>query len=270
MKKFLLSLGLSSIVAGGLFADTLMMATTTSTEDTGLLDSLAPKFEKETGNTLKWVSTGSGKALKMGENCDVDVLLVHSPASEKKFVADGFGVDRKEVMYNDFVIIGPKNDPVKISGMTTADAFKKIQDEKANFISRGDSSGTHQKELNVWEKVSQKVPEKDNWYIQSGQGMIATINMAAEKNGYTLTDRGTWIKYESQKGDTNNMKIVVENDKVLFNQYSVITVNKDRCPKVKTELAKSFTNWMVKDETQKIIGEFKLMDKALFTPNAKK
>ena len=181
MKKFLLSLGLSSIVASSLIADTLMMATTTSTEDTGLLDSLAPKFEKETGTTLKWVSTGSGKALKMGENCDVDVLLVHSPASEKKFVEDGFGVDRKEVMYNDFVIIGPKNDPIKVSGMTTADAFKKIQNEKGNFISRGDSSGTHQKELNVWEKVNQKVPEKDTWYIQSGQGMIATINMAAEK-----------------------------------------------------------------------------------------
>ena len=270
MKKFLLSLGLSSIVASSLIADTLMMATTTSTEDTGLLDSLAPKFEKETGTTLKWVSTGSGKALKMGENCDVDVLLVHSPASEKKFVEDGFGVDRKEVMYNDFVIIGPKNDPIKVSGMTTADAFKKIQNEKGNFISRGDSSGTHQKELNVWEKVNQKVPEKDTWYIQSGQGMIATINMSAEKNGYTLTDRGTWIKYESQKGDKNNMKIVVENDNVLFNQYSVIAINKDKCPNVKFDLAKEFSNWIVKDETQKFIGDFKLLNKPLFTPNAKK
>lgn len=270
MKKILLSLGMSTFLASSLFAETLMMATTTSTEDTGLLDSLAPKFEKETGTTLKWVSTGSGKALKMGENCDVDVLLVHSPASEKKFVEDGFGVERKEVMYNDFVVVGPKSDPAKISGMSTSDAFKKIESAKANFISRGDSSGTHQKELNVWEKVSQKVPDKDSWYIQSGQGMIATINMASEKNGYTLTDRGTWIKYESQKGDNNNMKIVVENDNVLFNQYSVIPISKDKCPNVKLDLAKEFSNWLVKDETQKFIGDFKLLNKALFIPNAKK
>ena len=270
MKKILASLGLSLIVANGLFADSLMMATTTSTEDTGLLDYLAPQFEKETGTTLKWVSTGTGKALKMGENCDVDVLLVHAPEAEKKFVEAGFGVDRNEVMYNDFVIIGPKNDPAKVSGKTTAEAFKTIKEKNANFLSRGDNSGTHQKELSMWEKVSKIVPEKDTWYIQTGQGMIATINMAAEKGGYTLTDRGTWIKYESQKGDSNNMKIVVENDNILFNQYSVITVNKDRCPNVKTQLAKDFTNWIIKDETQKFIGNFKLLEKPLFTPNAKK
>lgn len=270
MKKVLASLGLSVVLASSLFADTLMMATTTSTEDTGLLDYLAPQFEKESGTTLKWVSTGTGKALKMGENCDVDVLLVHAPDAEKKFVDAGFGLDRNEVMYNDFVIIGPINDPAGVSGKSTAEAFKAIKEKNAKFISRGDNSGTHQKELGMWEKVSKIVPEKDSWYIQTGQGMIATINMASEKGGYTLTDRGTWIKYESQKAQSNNMKIVVENDSSLFNQYSVITVNKDRCPKTKTQLAKDFTNWIVKDETQKLIGDFKLLNKPLFTPNAKK
>ena len=235
MKKVLASLGLSVIVASGILADTLMMATTTSTEDTGLLDYLAPQFEKQTGTTLKWVSTGTGK-----------------------------------VMYNDFVIIGPINDPANVSGKTTAEAFKIIKEKNANFLSRGDNSGTHQKELSMWEKVSKIVPEKDSWYVQTGQGMIATINMASEKGGYTLTDRGTWIKYESQKGESNNMKIIVENDNILFNQYSVITVNKDRCPKTKTQLSKDFTNWIIKDETQKLIGDFKLLEKPLFTPNAKK
>ncbi|SRR5574344_448209 len=270
MKKSVLGLGISLIAALGLNAEVLMMATTTSTDDTGLLDSLAPKYEKDTGNSLKWVATGTGKALKMGENCDVDVLLVHSPAAEKKYIDAGFGVNRQEVMYNDFIIVGPKNDPIKIEGMTTADAFKKIEDEKVIFVSRGDSSGTHNKEISVWEKVVQNVPEKESWYLQSGQGMITTINMAAEKNGYTLTDRGTWIKYESQKGDNNPMKLVVENDNVLFNQYSVISVNKDRCKNVKLDLANEFGNWIVSDDVQKFIADFKLLDKALFTPNAKK
>ena len=270
MKKVLASLGLSVVLASSLFADSLMMATTTSTEDTGLLDYLAPQFEKQTGTNLKWVSTGTGKALKMGENCDVDVLLVHAPEAEKKFVEAGFGVDRNEVMYNDFVIIGPKNDPAGVTGKTISEAFKIIKEKNISLLSRADNSGTHQKELSMWEKVSKIVPEKDTWYVQTGQGMIATINMAAEKAGYTLTDRGTWIKYESQKGELNNMKIVVENDNILFNQYSVITVNKDRCPNVKTQLAKDFTNWILKDETQKFIGNFKLLEKPLFTPNAKK
>ena len=271
IKRTLLTLGLSTLLAMSLSAkDSLMMATTTSTEDTGLLDYLAPQFEKETGTNLKWVATGTGKALKMGENCDVDILLVHAPEAEKKFVDAKFGLDRNEVMYNDFVIIGPVNDPAKISGKSTSEAFKDIKDKNANFLSRGDNSGTHQKELSMWGKVTKIVPEKDSWYVQTGQGMIATINMASEKGGYTLTDRGTWIKYESQKGDKNNMKIVVENDSSLFNQYSVITINQEKCPNVKTKLAKDFTNWIVKDDTQKLIGDFKLLNKPLFIPNAKK
>lgn len=269
MKKLLVGLGFSAVIASSLFANSLMMATTTSTEDTGLLDSLAPKFKQDTGIELKWVSTGTGKALKMGENCDVDVLLVHAPEAEKKFVNEGFGKDRKEVMYNDFVIVGSKKDPAKVEGKTTKEAFKIIKEKQANFISRGDKSGTHQKELEMWKNVSDVTPEKDKWYIQSGQGMIITLNMAAEKDGYTLTDRGTWIKYESQKGDANTMKIVVENDNSLFNQYSVIPVNKDKCPKVQDELAKKFSDWLVSADTQKFIGDFKLLNKSLFIPNAK-
>ena len=269
MKKLLAGLGFSVVIASGLFANSLMMATTTSTEDTGLLDSLAPKFKQDTGIELKWVSTGTGKALKMGENCDVDVLLVHAPEAEKKFVEAGFGKDRKEVMYNDFVIVGSKKDPAKVEGKTTQEAFKTIKEKQANFISRGDKSGTHQKELEMWKNVSDVTSEKDKWYIQSGQGMIITLNMAAEKEGYTLTDRGTWIKYESQKGDSNTMKIVVENDNSLFNQYSVIPVNKDKCPKVQDELAKKFSDWLVSADTQKFIGDFKLLNKPLFIPNAK-
>ena len=271
IRKTLLTLGLSTLLAMSLSAkDSLMMATTTSTDNTGLLDYLAPKFEKDTGTTLKWVATGTGKALKMGENCDVDVLLVHAPSAEKKFVESGFGVDRKLVMYNDFVIIGPVLDPAAVNGKTTVEALKTIKETKANFFSRGDNSGTNKKEISLWKDATNVLPDVDTWYIQTGQGMLVTINMAAEKSGYTMTDRGTWIKYASQRGAENKMKIVVEGDKTLFNQYSVITINKDKCPNVKSQLATDFSKWIVKNETQKFIGDFKLLDKSLFTPNANK
>ena len=249
--------------------DSLMMATTTSTDNTGLLDYLAPKFKSDTGITLKWVATGTGKALKMGENCDVDILFVHAPASEKKFVKSGFGDNRKQVMYNDFVIIGPKSDPAKVKGMNQNEALSMIKNKKANFFSRGDNSGTNKKEISLWKKAVSAVPEKQNWYVQTGQGMLTTINMAAQKDGYTMTDRGTWIKYMSQKGDKNMMQVAVEGDKGLFNQYSVITISKSRCPKAKPELAKRFTNWVVSPNTQKIIGDFRLLGQPLFIPNAK-
>lgn len=271
MRKTLVTLGLSAILASSLMAkDALMMATTTSTDNTGLLDYLAPKFEKETGTTLKWVATGTGKALKMGSNCDVDILFVHAPASEKKFVDSGFGVNRKQVMYNDFIIVGPKADAAKVTGLTPSDALMKIKSSQAKFFSRGDNSGTNKKEISLWKKAMDKAPENVAWYVQTGQGMLRTINMASEKDGYTMTDRGTWIKYESQKTDKNNMKIVVEGDKSLFNQYSVVTINKDKCENVNPELATLFTNWIVKPETQETIANFRLLGKALFIPNADK
>lgn len=267
-RLLMLLASVSMAVSVNLFAKDLTMATTTSTDNTGLLDYLAPKYNKDTGYTLKWVATGTGNALKMGQNCDVDILFVHAPASEKKFVNDGYGLNRKQVMYNDFIIVGPKSDPAKVSGMTTVDALKKIDSMKANFFSRGDNSGTNKKEISLWKIAFDVAPEKESWYVQTGQGMLRTIDMSAEKSGYTMTDRGTWIKYVSQKGETNNLKIVVEGDKTLFNQYSVITIDKKRCSNVDTEAATSFTNWIVKNENQKFIADFRLLNKSLFIPNA--
>ncbi|MBQ9405344.1 MAG: substrate-binding domain-containing protein [Desulfovibrio sp.] len=250
-------------------ADTLMMATTTSTQDTGLLEYLNPIFLKETGIELKWVAVGTGKALEIAKNCDADVLLVHAPASEKAFVEAGHGIDRRQIMYNDFVLVGPKSDPAKVADKSTADALKAIYQAKAPFVSRGDQSGTHKAELKLW-KASNLAPDKESFYISAGQGMIATLNMAAEKNGYALTDRGTWIKFSGQRGATNPLKIVVEGDKALYNQYSVITVNPAQCPKTKAALAKKFEDWWVAPTTQQRIADFKLEGKQLFFPNAGK
>ena len=247
----------------------LLMATTTSTEDTGLLNVIAPEFKKATGIDLRWTATGTGKALKLGESCDVDVLMVHAPDAEKKFVADGFGINRKEIMYNDFVIIGPAADPAGVKGKSVKDALQAIQAKKANFVSRGDKSGTHMMELDLWKVSGAAIPEKEAWYAQAGQGMMATITIAAEKNGYTLADRGTYIKYENNLGGNPPLKILVEGDQTLLNQYSVIAVNPAKCQKAQVELATKFSNWIAGPEGQKVIKEFKVMGKPLFTPNAK-
>jgi len=248
----------------------LMMATTTSTDNTGLLDYLAPKFKETTGIELKWTATGTGKALKLGENCDVDILMVHAPPAEEKFVADGFGVDRREIMYNDFVIIGPADDPAGIKGKSVKEALTMLESKQAIFTSRGDNSGTHQKELSLWKAAGLPVPEKQNWYVQTGQGMLATINIAAERHGYTMTDRGTYIKYEDNLKGNPPLKILVEGDAPLLNQYSVIAVNPKHCPKAKYDTAEQFINWIAGPAGQQLIKDFKLMGKPLFTPNAKK
>ena len=247
----------------------LLMATTTSTEDTGLLNVLAPEFKKASGIELRWTATGTGKALKLGENCDVDVLMVHAPDAEKKFVADGFGLDRREIMYNDFVIIGPAADPAGVKGRSVKQALEAVAAKKAAFVSRGDKSGTHMMELDLWKAAGLAVPEKESWYAQAGQGMMATITIAAEKNGYTLADRGTYIKYENNLGGNPPLKILVEGDQTLLNQYAVIAVNPAKCPKAKLDLAKAFSAWIAGAEGQKAIRDFKVMGKPLFTPNAK-
>jgi tungstate transport system substrate-binding protein len=247
----------------------LMMATTTSTDNTGLLDYLAPKFKAATGIELKWTATGTGKALKLGENCDVDILMVHAPPAEKKFVDAGFGTDRREIMYNDFVIIGPASDPAGIKGKSIKDAFAMLKAKQAVFTSRGDNSGTHKKELSLWTAANLPVPEKESWYVQTGQGMLATINIAAERNGYTMTDRGTYIKYESNLKGNPPLKILVEGDAVLLNQYSVIAIDKKHCAKAKYDTARQFIQWITEAEAQQLIKEFKLLGKPLFTPNAK-
>ena len=268
----ILSFLMASLIAAafaGAQEKVLLMATTTSTEDTGLLNTLAPEFKKASGIDLRWTATGTGKALKLGENCDVDVLMVHAPDAEKKFVADGFGINRKEIMYNDFVIIGPAADPAGIKGKSVKDALQAIQTKKANFVSRGDKSGTHMMELDLWKVSGAAVPEKESWYVQAGQGMMATITIAGEKNGYTLADRGTYIKYENNLGGNPPLKIWVEGDQTLLNQYSVIAVNPAKCPKAQVGMATTFSSWIAGTEGQKVIKEFKVMGKPLFTPNAK-
>ena len=263
---------LANVNAADSGKEKLMMATTTSTDNTGLLQAFKPVFLAETGIELDWVAMGTGKALETAKNCDADVLLVHAPAAEKKFVEEGHGIDRRQVMYNDFVIIGPKDDPAKVKGKNTAEALKIIFDKKAGFVSRGDESGTHKAEKKIWKDsgLDLAVIEKDQNYYSAGQGMIATINMTAEKKAYSITDRGTWIKYADQQGDKNTLAILVEGDKALFNQYSVITVNPAKCPRVKVDAAKKFEDWWVSPSTQKRIADFKVKGQQLFFPNADK
>lgn len=247
----------------------LMMATTTSTDNTGLLDYLAPVFTKATGIDLRWTAVGTGKALKMGENCDVDVLLVHAPAAEKKFVDAGFGTKRRELMYNDFVIIGPASDPAGIKGLSIDKAMTGIQKSKTLFVSRGDNSGTNKKEILLWKNAGVAVPDKDPWYIQTGQGMLATIQIAEQRNGYTMTDRGTYIKYSHNNGGKPVLKVIVEGDAILLNQYSAIAINTGNCPNAKFDLAMTFSDWMAGSQAQQLIKEFRLLGQQLFTPNAK-
>jgi tungstate transport system substrate-binding protein len=247
----------------------LMMATTTSTDNTGLLDYLIPYFEKETGIELKWTATGTGKALKLGQNCDVDVLLVHAPPAERKYIANGYGKDRKEIMYNDFVIIGPESDPAKIKDKNISNALAAIKNKQALFMSRGDDSGTNKKEKLLWKEAGIRLPDKEKWYIQTGQGMLSTINVANERDGYTMTDRGTYIKYQVTHGGNAPLKVLVEGDSILLNQYSVLTLDPKNCPKAKYDLAMVFLNWMASQKAQNLIKDFRLLGKKLFIPNAK-
>jgi tungstate transport system substrate-binding protein len=247
-----------------------MMATTTSTDNTGLLDVLAKNLKKEKGIELRWTAVGTGKALQMGRDCNVDVVLTHDPEAEDKFVADGAGINKTQLMYNDFIIVGPKNDPAGIRKKSVVEALKIINEKKAVFTSRGDKSGTHMLEQRLWKSAGLAVPEKETWYMETGQGMIETITIAAEKGGYTLADRGTFIKYESTLKGKPGAVILVEKDQALFNQYSAIEVNPAKCPKARNDLAKAYIDWMKSPKTQRAIGNFKLMKKPLFTPNAKK
>lgn len=237
----------------------LRMSTTTSTENSGLLKVLLPPFEKANNCVVDVVSVGTGKALKLGENGDVDVVLVHSRPAENKFVADGFGVDRRDVMYNDYILVGPKDDPAKVKEAKSAvEAFKKIADAKAEFISRGDDSGTHKQEKEIWKAAGVKPEGK--WYVEAGQGMGAVLQMAFDKKAYTLADRGTFGAYEKKI----DLVILLEGDKALFNPYGVIAVNPEKHPKANYALAKKFIEYLTSPEGKKIIAEFKVNDKQLF------
>ncbi|HNT57847.1 MAG TPA: substrate-binding domain-containing protein [Syntrophales bacterium] len=276
-RKNILTLGLSLLCLLFLFSGAvtaadrvLMMATTTSTDNTGLLNDLGPMFKADTGIELKWVAVGTGNALELGKNCDVDVLLVHAPATEMKYVADGYGVDRREIMFNDFIFVGPKGDPAGVKGKSVKESLTIFASKKIPFASRGDNSGTHKMEISLWKDAGIPLPDKETWYIQTGQGMINTINIAAERDAYTLTDRGTFIKYEANWKGNPPLEILVEGDAALKNQYSVIAVNPKRCEKAKYDLATKFSQWMASPKIQKAIADFKLMGKQLFFPNAAK
>lgn len=250
-------------------AETMLMATTTSTEATGMLDYLMPLFTKDSGIEVKWTAVGTGKALKMGENCDVDVLMVHAPGAEKAFVEAGFGTGRTEFMYNDFVIVGPKADPAKAKGDDSAKGLAAIAAAKAAFISRGDDSGTHKAEQGQWKTSGLPLPDKETWYVSAGQGMMETLTMAGERGGYALTDRGTFISYEAKAGANPALGILVEGDKALMNQYSVIPVNPSKCPKAKKDAADKLAAWVASKKGQQAVADFKLEGKQLFFPNAK-
>jgi tungstate transport system substrate-binding protein len=228
------------------------LATTTSTQDSGLLDVLIPFFEKKTGIFVKTIAVGSGQAIAMGKRGEADVLFVHSPSAEKKFISDGYGISRRLVMYNDFLIVGPEEDPARIKGMKSAiDSFKKIASTRSLFLSRGDNSGTHVKEMDIW-KTAGINPEKAKWYQQTGLGMGQTLSVTSEKRGYTLTDRGTYLALKKNLG----LDIFVEGDPILLNIYHVIEVNPSKWPKVNTAGAKAFADFMVSKETQDIIKSF--------------
>ncbi|MDI6601815.1 MAG: substrate-binding domain-containing protein [Thermoanaerobacteraceae bacterium] len=252
----------------------LILSTTTSTQDSGLLDVLIPMFEKQTGYKVKIIAVGTGQALKMGENGDADVMLVHAPASEMEVVNKGAAMNRQLVMHNDFIIVGPESDPAGIKGLNAGEAFKKIADTKSIFISRGDDSGTNKKEQDIWKAIS--ISPAGEWYQEVGQGMGATLDITSEKQGYTLTDRATYLAKE----DTLSLTILSEGSPELLNIYHVMQVNPDYIAKsspdkakmINVEGSKAFVDFMINPETQKVIGEFgkDKYGEPLFFPDAGK
>jgi len=241
----------------------IRLATTTSTENSGLLADILPDFERTTKNKVHVIAVGTGKALRLLREGDVDVVLVHARAAEDKIVADGYGVNRKDVMYNDFVIVGDPRDPAKIKGDKNAvDALKKIAQQKALFVSRGDDSGTHKKEKFLW-REAQLTPD-GKWYREAGQGMGKVLQIASELGAYTLTDRGTWLAYENN----SPLKIMVEGDGRLFNPYGVIAINPEKYPGANYEGAMQLINWITSKSAQIMIRDFKVAGKTLFTPTA--
>lgn len=263
-----LGIGLAVVFAGPVFADdkSIIVQSTTSTKNSGLYDHILPIFEKKTGIKVHVVAVGTGQAIKNATNGDGDVLLVHAKPAEEKFVEDGWGVKRRDVMYNDFIIVGPPSDPAKVAGMQdAAAALRKIASAKAVFASRGDNSGTHKKEVALWKKagIDPKMGS-GKWYRETGSGMGATLNAGVGMGAYVMTDRGTWISFKN-KGD---FKIAVEGGQDLFNQYGVILVNPKKHPRVKVQEGQAFIDWITGPDGQKAIAGYKLDGQQLFFPNA--
>ena len=246
----------------------IVVSSTTSTEQSGLFAHLLPVFEKKTGIKVRVVALGTGQALDMARRGDADVVFVHDQAAEEKFVAEGYGVERQEVMYNDFVLVGPKADPARIAGgKDILEGLKKIEAAKSPFVSRGDKSGTHAAELRYWKAAGIDLDKaKGPWYQDSGSGMGPALNIASSTNAYILADRGTWLSFKN-RGD---LTIVVEGDRRLFNQYGVMLVNPAKHPHVKKELGQQFVDWVVSPEGQRAIADYQIGGQQLFFPNAKR
>jgi tungstate transport system substrate-binding protein len=245
----------------------IIVQSTTSTQNSGLFEELLPRFREATGIEARVVAVGTGQALKNAQNCDGDVLFVHAKPDEEKFVVDGYGVERFDVMYNDFVIVGPKADPAKVGGLKdAAAALEMIAAAKAPFASRGDDSGTNKKEMSLWRAAGvDPSGASGKWYRETGSGMGATLNAAVGMGAYTLTDRGTWISFENKDG----LKILVEGDSNLFNQYGVIRVSPEHCPNVKVEAGQKFVDWVLGTDGQAAIASYQIGGQQLFFPNAK-
>ena len=243
----------------------IVVASTTSTQDSGLFGHILPLFKQRSGIDVKVVAQGTGQALETARRGDADVVFVHARSLEEKFVSEGNGVKRHPVMYNDFVIIGPKSDPAGLRGKDVVTALKTIKDKQANFISRGDKSGTHNAELNLWKEAGiDLAKDKGPWYKEIGQGMGAALNMASAGNSYVLSDRATWISFRNKA----DLAIVVEGDKRLFNQYGVILVNPQKHANVKKDLGQQFIDWLTGPEGQRAIAAYKIEGQQLFFPNA--
>ena len=252
-------------LASGLHAQSITVASTTSTEQSGLFSYLLPEFKKVSGLDVKVVAVGTGQAIDMGRRGDADVLFVHDKVAEEKVVAEGFAVKRFEVMYNDFVLIGPKADPAKTKGSDIVAALKKVAGANAEFISRGDKSGTHAAELRYW-KMADLTDQMGSGYKSCGCGMGPALNMAASTNGYVLADRGTWLNFKNRA----DLAVLVEGDKRLFNQYGVLLVNPAKHPHVKAADGQKFVDWLVSAPGQAVIANYKIGGESLFFPNAAK
>ena len=245
----------------------ITVSSTTSTEQSGLFGFLLPQFQRATGITVKVVALGTGQALDVGRRGDADVVFVHDQPAEEKFVAEGAGVERIAVMYNDFVLIGPADDPAKAAGKDITSGLKAVYAAKAPFVSRGDNSGTHAAELRFWKQAGlAPATERPSWYRDTGSGMGAALNTAAAMNAYLLADRGTWLAFKNRQ----NLKIIVEGDSKLFNQYGVILVSPKKYPHVKAQAGQKFIDWLVSKEGQGVIASYKIGGEQLFFPNARK
>ena len=265
------ALGALLVAAGAAFASPaqaadrfITVASTTSTEQSGLFDHLLPLFTKQTGIEVRVVAQGTGQALETGRRGDADVVFVHDAKAERTFVEEGFGVKRQEVMYNDFVLIGPMSDPAGAAGKDIAAALRKVADAKAPFASRGDDSGTHRAELRFWKDAGLDPRTAGDWYRETGSGMGPTLNTASAMDAYVLADRGTWLNFRN-RGD---LAVLVEGDRRLFNQYGVILVNPARHPHVKAEMGQKFVDWLVSKDGQAAIAAYRIGGERLFFPNA--